>query len=304
MRAVSTSDAVVVASGLLEATGAALQSGDFDGFARCFHVPSTLATMDGVRCLSDMDALRDSFRQVRSHYAEQGIARLDRWVAAALFDGPDLIRSCHVTRFVGQGGTEPKPTVAALGRIERIGDGNWRIAGTQYSVHQDSDFGRALLGEARKIEVASASSTAAEAVFQHLLDRVTRAYLDDRIDLLQSAVQFPLFVQGSSTTQVLTSPEELTADFRRYRTQFLVHRVTDAVRRVTHAEQVGERRIQGGYRTHILSGHQLVVPAYTSAMTLEQGEDLNWRMTSVIHPMGHLTLETKVAMGTEERASH
>lgn len=295
MRAGSISDATEVASNLLEATGSAMQGGDFDGFARCFHLPTTLATIDGLRHLETSDQIKLTFDQIRAHYSEIGLEHLDRWIAAALFDGPNLIRSCHVTRFIDDNGQVLKAPVAALARLERIDGGDWRISGTQYTVHRDSDYGRALLGETRQIEVASAASTAAEAVFQNVLDTVTRAYLEDDFALLSEIVQYPMFVQGSRTTLVLNSSDDLEADFRRYRTQFLVHRVTDAVRMVTHAEQVGERRIQGGYRTHILSGHQLVVPAYTSAMTLEQGDDLTWRMTSVIHPMGHLTLESKAA---------
>ncbi|MGP6089528.1 hypothetical protein [Antarctobacter jejuensis] len=295
MRAGSEAKAFAVASGLLEATGATLRSGDFDAFARCFHLPNTLATIGGIRRLSNQQEMKQAFDEIRAHYDALDLGLLDRWIAAALFDGPDLIRSCHVTRFIDRGGAVTRPTVAALGRLERRDGGDWRISGTQYSVHQDSDYGKALLGEAKLIDAASAASTAAEAVFQSVLDKVTTAYLEDRSDILLNMVQFPLFVQGSRSTQVMTAPEDLLPDFRRYRTQFLVHRVTVVVRRVTHAEQVGNRRIQGGYRTHILSGEQLVVPSYDSAMTLEQGEDLNWRMTSVIHPMGHLTLDAKTA---------
>lgn len=283
-------DAVAIAAELLEITGAALHSGDSDAFADCFHLPNTLATMDGLCLLETVEDVRNAFRKARAHYAEIGLARLDRRIVAALFDGADQVRNCFVTRFLDGNGHELRPSVASLGRAARI-DGRWLITGTQYAVHKDSDQGRALLEPGPAIQLDAAGNTPAEAVFQNLLDRVTRAYLEDRFDLLEEAVQLPLFVQASESTKVFTTTADLEADFRRYMTRFLVHRVTDVVRRVTHAEQVGDRRIHGAYRTHILSDAQLVIPAYNSATTLEQGDDLAWRMTSIIHPMGHLTLD-------------
>lgn len=284
--------AAEVATGLLEITGEALLSGAFDRFADCFRLPQALATLDGARVLRTRDDLRRVFDEVRGLYARLGVARLDRWVEAALFDGADRIRQAHVTHLLSREGALLRPPFTDLAEIVREG-GRWRVAGNQYTVEKGSDHGQALLSAGVRPEPVVGPDSPAAAVYQGILDRVTRAYLTDDFALLIGAVQLPLFVQASHRTMVFATREEVEADFRRYMTEFRVHRVSDAVRRVSHAEMVGTRRITGGFRTHILSGAQLVVPAYKSAMTIEQGEDMAWRMTSIIHPMGHLTLVDK-----------
>ncbi|SMX46163.1 hypothetical protein [Maliponia aquimaris] len=284
--------AAEVATQLLEITGEALLSGAFDRFAECFRLPQVVATMDGARVLRTRDDLRRVFDEVRGLYAELGVARLDRWVEAALFDGPDRIRQAHVTHLLSKEGALLRPPFTDLAEIVRE-DGRWQVVGNQYTVETDTDHGRALLSAGVRPEAEAGPDSPAAAVFQGILDRVTRAFLTGDFETMFAAVQLPLFVQASQGTRVFATRDEVEADFRRYVTEFRVHGVTDAVRKVTSAEMVGARRITGGYRTHILSGAQLVVPAYKSAMTVEQGDDLAWRMTSIIHPMGHLTLTDK-----------
>ncbi|MBV7396528.1 hypothetical protein [Mameliella sediminis] len=283
-----------VASGFLEATGQALLSGDFDLFRDCFRLPQSIVTVGGTRLLETETDLRQTFEEVRRHYARIGMERLDRWIEVALFDGPDVIRSCHVTHMLSQDGRLLNSPVLTLSRIVRAGD-RWWIAGTQYSVPADGPHGQALLSANRDRDQAAQGGGAAEAIFQHHLDRVTRAYVEDRFDLLSEAVQYPLFVQASAGTMVIADQKALEEDFNRLTTQLRIHAVTDIVRRVQSAEIIGDRRIHGAYRTHILSGERLVIPAYKSAMTVEQGDDLNWRMTSVTHPIGHPTLQSQPA---------
>ncbi|WP_417210115.1 hypothetical protein [Antarctobacter sp.] len=282
-----------VASSLLDATGRALMSGDFDAFAGCFRLPQSIGTIDGVRLLNTKADLERAFDRVRAHYADIGLAKLDRWIELALFDGPTVIRSCHMTHIRSADGQLLKDPVVTLSQLVCEND-QWRIAGMLYSVPSDSDHGRALLSGGAQPSTDQAQKYAAEAVFQSYLDRVTRAYLDGQFATLSEAVQLPLFVQTSTGTMVVMRTDHLEEDFNRTVTQLRVHGVSDIVRRVHIAEMVGDRRIHGAYRTHILSGARLVIPAYKSAMTIEQGADLTWRMTSVIHPMGHLTMQAQI----------
>lgn len=288
----SPDNAFAVASRLLEITGEAMLSGAFERFADCFRLPHVLGTMDGTRLLQTREDLLRVFQEVRGLYAALGVDRLDRWIEAAQFDGPDQIRSAHVTHLLSREGALLRAPFTALGRIVNDGAG-WKIAGTQYTVEQDTDHGLALLSAGARDAAATADPDGAAAVFQCLLDRVALAYLGNDFESLLAAIQLPLFVQASHRTLVFTTRDEVEADFRRYATEFRIHGVTDVVRRVTQAGMVGDRRISGSFRTHILNGTQLVIPAYRSAMTIEQGDDLVWRMTSIIHPMGHLTLEDK-----------
>lgn len=280
-----------IASSLLDATGRALVSGDFDGFIRCFRLPQTIAAIDNVQHLNTKADARRVFDKIRAHYSDVGLSRLERRIELALFDGPEVIQSCHVARLLAEDGTDAKPQVETLSRLV-CEEGQWLIARTQAIVPGASALGQALMMGAPSAPKRPDAGPA-EALFQAHLDRVTASYMDNDLEILCQSVQLPLFVQTSKGAVVMSTPDDLKEDFNRMVTSLRVRGVTDIVRRVHFAEMVGDQRIHGAYRTHILSGAQMVIPAYKSAMTLEQGQDLRWRMTSVIHPMGHLTTTAK-----------
>ncbi|KHQ50463.1 hypothetical protein [Mameliella alba] len=277
-----------VAASLLAATGDALTTGDFELFRRNFRLPQAIATIGGTRTLRSDEDLRRTFDQIQAHYAEIGLHRLDRWIEVALFDGPDEIRSCHVTHMLSKSGKLLNTPILTMSRLLREGE-RWLIGGTQYTISAESAHGQALLSGGGPYRAQGAGG-AAEAIFQNHLDRVTRAYMEDRFDLLMAAVQLPLFLQASEGAILISDIQQLQEDFSRSITRLRVQSVSDIVRRVQSAEIIGEKRIHGTYRTHILSAEQLVIPAYKSAMSIEMGTDLNWRMTSVMHPIGHMTL--------------
>ncbi len=277
-----------VAARLLADTGDALMTGDFELFREQFLLPQSIATIGGTRTLRTEEDMRRTFGQIQVHYARIGLDRLDRWIEVALFDGPDEIRSCHITHMLSKSGKLLNRPILTMSRLLREGD-RWLIGGTQYTISAESPHGQALLSDGPPYSPKSAGG-AAEAVFQNHLDRVTRAYMEDRFDLLMAAVQLPLFLQASEGAMLISDIQQMQEDFNRSVTRLRVQSVTDIVRRVQSAEIIGEKRIHGTYRTHILSRDQLVIPAYKSAMSIEMGADLNWRMTSVMHPIGHLTL--------------
>lgn len=277
-----------VAARLLAVTGDALMTGDFELFREQFLLPQSIATIGGTRTLRTEEDMRRTFGQIQEHYAKIGLDRLDRWIQVALFDGPDEIRSGHITHMLSKSGKLLNRPILTMSRLQRVGD-RWMIAGTQYTISAESPHGQALLSGGSPHSPQGAGG-AADAIFQNHLDRVTRAYMEDRFDLLMAAVQLPLFLQASEGAMLISDIPQMQEDFNRSVTRLRVQSVTDIVRRVQSAEVIGEKRIHGTYRTHILSRDQLVIPAYKSAMSIEMGEDLNWRMTSVMHPVGHLTL--------------
>ena len=293
--------ATKIASGLLEQSGIALLEGDFDRFAPLFAMPQSIATSDGARWLETRDDLHDVFRMVRSHYRDIGVARLDRRVEAALFDGNGRIHYSHITRFLRADGSLVKPPFNNLSRAVK-GEAGWQVSGTQYAITEDPRHSRALLSSGSTVDAArqiELLGQPAEAIFQENLDAVTRAFLTCDADLLLERMQLPVFMQKSTGSMLFATPEDLVQDLKRYDTEFRVHGVTDLVRTVKSVEMVGERRMHGTYRTHVLRGKDLLIPSYLSAMTLEQGEDLEWRTTSVMHPMGRLTVR-RVLFGEEE----
>jgi hypothetical protein len=287
MQAAPTShgSAFEVASSLLEITGKAIETGDFDTFAACFKLPQSLGTMDGIRKLTTRDDIRQVFDGVRRRYREMGPYRLDRWIAAALYDGPDEIRSSHVTHVLSTEGRLLMDPFVSMTRLERQA-GQWQIADNLYSVNKDTAHGQALLPPGAKQARTRAAAQVAAATSQNLLNRVSKAYLENDLALFLTAVKLPFFVQTIKATAVYETPEDVAAEFRHYTTLFHIRGVTDIVRRVIDAEMVGDRRIHGAFRTHLLNQHHLVIPAYQSAMTMEQGDDLTWRITSHCAPHG------------------
>ena len=291
-------EAADAAAALLDETGAALMSGDFDRFRPHFALPQGIATLDGARWLETEDDIRGIFREVVEHFRDIGVARIERTVDSALFDGPDRIHYSYTTRLLQADGGLARPAYPNLSTAGRRGM-TWQVTGSQYSMRDGPAHRGALLAAgvvSTKAEELAALGQPAAAVFQHHLDAVTRAFLENDAALLERQTQLPFFMQKSKGTQVFTTPQDLRDDLKRYALEFKVHGVTDIVRLVKSVELVGKRRMHGTFRTHILRGTDLLIPAYVSAMTLEQGEDLQWRMTSLMHPMGHLTVR-RVLLG-------
>jgi hypothetical protein len=286
---------------LLRETGEALIAQDFSRFGPHFALPQSLATAQGARFLETQADLRGVFEAISGQYRSMGVARLERRVEAALHESADIIHYSHTTRLLRNDGRLIDEPYSALSRAERAAGGPWRVSGSQYGMRDQPGLTSALMSggtvAAPDAEIAVLGQPA-EAVFQHNLDMVTRAFLTGDADLLARHTQLPVFIQDARTTVILATPEDQRAHLQRYNTDFEVHGVTDLVRTVKSVELVGSRRMHGTYRTHVLRGNALLIPSYTSALTLEQGDDLVWRLTSLMHPMGQLTLR-RVLLGEE-----
>ncbi|CUH80904.1 hypothetical protein [Tropicibacter naphthalenivorans] len=273
----------------LDETGEALLTRNFDLFARHYTTPFTISTEAGMQLRPTMAELRTGFEAASDHYASLGVDRLVRNVDVAVFDGPDRLRFVHVSHLYA-GDDLVRPPYPNFTVMERRGDG-WKTVSTQHVVADAGAHGKALLAIGQSDEPTAQDREQTLWEFQTTLDRMTHAYLDGDFDALCDTVQFPLFMQGSRINQVIADRDALRQDFDRCMTEFKVHGLTDIVRLVKSAEAVGTRRMHGTYRTHILRKTELLIPSYTSAMTLEQGDDGQWRVTAVMHPMGHLTLD-------------
>lgn len=277
-------EAKAIAAHALEETGQALLDRDFDRFAPFFALPQTLATPAGGRKMETLEDLRSAFDGICAFFASSGVISLDRRVETAFFDGADVIRYTHATRLVRKGAPEESPYFCQS--VMQRGPSGWKVTDSQYALGERDDHARALLAGRSDDDQ---DSEEAWSILQRVLTEVTQAYLENDFDLLLSRVQFPLFMQGDQGTQVIDHSDTLRRDLERYQTEFVIHGITDIIRTVKSAERLGKRRIQGIYRTHVLRCTDLLFPAYTSSMSLEQGDDQRWRMTAVLHPMGHLS---------------
>jgi hypothetical protein len=273
--------ATEAAERILEITGAALAAADFGAFARCFRLPYTLGTEDGGRSILSRNELNAMFERAVARYAEMGVTAIRRRVAAAQFDDAGQIRTSHVSQlFRGtEAITPPFPSYAVLSPA----DEGWQVGHSQYWLTSLAGHARLLIGKGETgAETLRATGPVALCV-QRTLQDITRTMLEDDFAALCARVRFPLFIHGSEAVQVIADEAALRQEHDRRMTDFRVLGVTDVVRLVKTADLLAEDRLHATYRTHVLSGSALVVPSYTSAVTLERGPDALWRVACVIH---------------------
>ncbi|MCK0095546.1 hypothetical protein MWU60_08175 [Yoonia sp. F2084L] len=129
-----------IAEALLETTGNALMSGDFDAFAAVFHAPQVMATMAGPVHMETVDDMRRAFDGMHEHLTAMGVTHMYRTVVAAEFKAPSMIESTHVTELLQDGKrlNEPYPVFSVLKMI----DGNWKVTGGEYAL--EASNGQAL----------------------------------------------------------------------------------------------------------------------------------------------------------------
>lgn len=289
--------AATIAQRLVEETGAALLARDFVLFAAFFRLPCLVATPEGARLLRHRDELRKIFDRLSAHYLDFGDVTLERRVIEAMFDGPDLLRFSFRDSAIVDGKIVEGP-IAAHSTAARDGE-TWHITDSHALVARDSVQNAVLMRAGPGDEPAPPEGTPEVlAIFQKNLDSVTEAYFTSDFDLLRRATALPLFQQGSRGPVLFATDDDLRRDFEKYLTVIRLRGITDLVRAVTSAHALGAARIHGTCRTHVLGGTQLLMPSYVSAITLEQGEDLAWRMTSIMHPLETMTLDRVVWGGT------
>lgn len=155
---------------MLVLTGAALKTGDFELFARCFTYPQELQTFVGRRSLLNENDLRDVFGAVRTFYLKNGVTDLSRRCVEAAFKTPDTIQTVYETRLLS-GTTIIREAFPVFSTLVRIDD-EWKIAGTSYalpnSVKADDDFLSRLTPKTREALVSNSAKSQEETPAKHL----------------------------------------------------------------------------------------------------------------------------------------
>ncbi|MEQ6248775.1 hypothetical protein ABMC89_07790 [Sulfitobacter sp. HNIBRBA3233] len=131
-----------VSQRLLEITGTALLSGDFDRFMSCFHLPHCIETSDRKAVLETRDQMRAVFDRVVCDYRRKGVTDLVRVCDVAEFRGSDRIEATHTTHMMAGNYRvqDPFPAFCVIARV----DGDWKLSASQYAVDNNTTVGRAL----------------------------------------------------------------------------------------------------------------------------------------------------------------
>ncbi|MEM7439229.1 MAG: hypothetical protein AAF393_06490 [Pseudomonadota bacterium] len=133
-----------VAESLLEQTGCAIESGDFDSFRPHFVLPQRVSTHLGTVTINSTAELFATFERVRWHYRGLGITNLDRRVLVAMYLDESSIFVVHCARMF-RGATEIRRPYKALSTLVNS-DGIWRIKKCDYAIKDSLGHNRALYG--------------------------------------------------------------------------------------------------------------------------------------------------------------
>lgn len=140
-------DPKAISQDLLDRSGRAYLSGDFDAFADCFALPHTVSTFESVRVIPDTAALLDVFHAMRRFFESRQVTDIVRPCILADFTDPDTIRATHETRLLAGSMLVQRPSVA-LSTIKRFGE-SWRVVDGQYAIPDSTAQVAALMAGSR-----------------------------------------------------------------------------------------------------------------------------------------------------------
>lgn len=147
---VDESNPVAIHQFALDATGSALDTGDFEMFAAFFHLPHYIETF-GCQCtLHTLHDLRLVFDNNRSQFEEAGNTHRVRNCISAVFKDEETILATHLTRIMHrhQQMREPVPSYSVLKLVEGV----WKIVSQSCALEEtDTAFDRLLTRKGVKL---------------------------------------------------------------------------------------------------------------------------------------------------------
>ena len=141
-----TSEAHKIVEHLLDETGAALMSGDFQRLMECFQLPYEIGTFAGQRTVTSEAEMRTTFDGVRTHLQARNVTDLVRRCMEAEFLDPETIDSTHESRVMA-GPVQVQETFVVYSR-QWIVDGRWRVGWSQYAITDAPAYIAVLSGTA------------------------------------------------------------------------------------------------------------------------------------------------------------
>ena len=124
--------ASAIAEDLLQTSGAALISGDFQTFLMFFQLPAAFETEAGRRDMETEAEMRDAFDAVHMYFMRNGISDYVRRCIVAEYRGPNEIITSHESRLMN-GTTLLADSFPAISTLRRV-DGVWKVVETRYTV--------------------------------------------------------------------------------------------------------------------------------------------------------------------------
>lgn len=131
-----------IAKAILEITGDALMSGDFDAFAAVFHAPQVMATMAGQIHMETVEDMRRAFDEMHHYFKAMGVTELVRACVAAEYKSTTRIESTHVSELLKNGKriNDPYPVFSVISKV----DGTWKVTGSEYALEASNGQAMAI----------------------------------------------------------------------------------------------------------------------------------------------------------------
>lgn len=129
---------------IVDRMGQAHVTGNFDGFAACYALPTRIETFQDIANIETKDQLTVVFERLQTYVHSVGLTDMVRRVIAAEFTGPDTLTAAIETRLMS--GTtllaDPYPTYFTLKDF----DGAWKITEGKFAIQGVQDIFDAVHG--------------------------------------------------------------------------------------------------------------------------------------------------------------
>lgn len=131
-----------ISTAILDVTGEALMTGNFDAFLSVFHVPQHMETLGGPIFMETEEDMRRAFDQMHNHLRAVKITDLVRKVVASEYGSGTRIESTHTSEALQNGKrmSDPYPVFSVIEKI----DGTWKVTRSEYALAPTSGQALAL----------------------------------------------------------------------------------------------------------------------------------------------------------------
>ncbi|WP_184563279.1 hypothetical protein [Sulfitobacter undariae] len=133
---------------ILEITGKALLSNDFDSFEPCFRIPHFISSSEDKATINTREEMRAMFGKLVEYYTLNRVTELVRIIEVSEYRTPTRIEATHITH-VMSGNQRLGDSFPCYSILEFI-DGHWQVINSQYAVDANTTVGYALTSKPLK----------------------------------------------------------------------------------------------------------------------------------------------------------
>lgn len=132
-----------VVADLLEKSGQAFLTDDFDAFHACIMLPYHVETFEGKRVVTTEAELRDLFLAVRAHHRKTSVTDMARNVVEAVYKDDDTVLATFETRLLN-GNTLTQAPYPVFTLVRRDSE-TWKAQQMTFAIEDSPDHNALLM---------------------------------------------------------------------------------------------------------------------------------------------------------------